>query len=319
MHEQSEPVLSATHPPTQQLAQAATMLCPCCGQTHAQAALECPACGARPVGEPLVKPDILLPKLGPAMLAFGVVCLIVIGFLAFWLFSNNMKVGRVLLLAALGDGYKFTRDLLAADPKLPYYRIFAWDALRNAFFLSAGIVPLSLLGWRWAWRARRLAQQQPREFGGLKLAQVSLVLSVLLFVTFSAAGLSGIPGALERGRLRRKAATHVMALEHAAYLRDYYREYGTFPRETTDLARVTDAAVPRTDYWGNEFKYTPYGTVASRNNALGFSNFTLTSAGPDGEFGTGDDIVMIDGVIVDKPSETDLPASLLAPEKKPRK
>jgi hypothetical protein len=260
-----------------------------------------------------------LPKLGPALLAFSVICLIVVGFLAFWLFSNNMKVGRALLVTLLGDGYKFTHDLLAADAKLPYYRIFAWDALRGAFYLSAGAVPLSLLSWRWAQRARRLALLQPCEYGGLKLAQVSLVLAGMLFVMFSAAGLNGIPGAIERGRLRRKAATNAMAYQNAAPLREYYRQYGTFPRETADLTRVTRNTIPHTDYWGNEFKYTPYGTIASRGNAVSFSNYTLTSAGPDGEFGTSDDIVMIDGVIVDKPSETDLPASLLAPEKKPRK
>jgi hypothetical protein len=292
------------------------MLCPCCGQTHEMTATECPSCGARSVGEPLVKPAILLPKLGPALLAFSVVCLIVIGFLAFWLFSNNMKVGRVLLVAALGDGYKLTRDLLAADPKLPYYRIYAWDALRNAFFLSAGIVPLSLFGVRWAWRARRLARRQPHEFGGLRLAQVSLALSALLFVTFSAAGLHGIPTAIERGRLRHAAATRAMMYEHAQALQQYYREYGTFPREAADLSRVEASNAPQSDYWEKQFKYAPFSTVASRNNALGFSNFTLASAGPDGEFGTSDDILMIDGMVVDQPSETELPASLLAPEKK---
>lgn len=295
------------------------MLCPCCGQTHALNAPECPSCGARSVGEPLAKPAVLLPKLGPAFLAFSVVCLIAIGFLAFWLFSNNMKVGRVLLVLALGDGYKLTQDLLAADNHLPYYRIFAWDAIRGAFYLSFGAVPLSLLGWRWARRALRLAKQQPNEYGGLKLAQVSLVLSALLFVTFGAAGVNGIPGVIERGRLRRKAATNAMAYQNASTLREYYRQYGTFPRETADLSRVTQESIPHSDYWGTEFKYTPYGTVASRGNAVSFSNYTLTSAGPDGEFGTSDDIVMIDGVIVDKPSETDLPASVLAPEKKPRK
>ena len=295
------------------------MLCPCCGHTHAVNAPECPSCHARPVGEPLAKPAVMLPKLGPALLAFGVVCLIIVGFLAFWLFSNNMKVGRVLLVTALGDGYKLTRDLLAADPKLPYYRIFAWDALRGAFFLSAGIVPLSLLGWRWALRARRLAKQQPREYGGLKLAHASMLLSILLFVTFSAAGLAGIPQAIERGRLRHAAATRAMMYDHASALQQYYREYGTFPREAADLARIKANNAPQADYWEKQFKYAPFSTVASRNNALGFSNFTLTSAGPDGEFGTSDDILMIDGIVVDKPSETELPASLLAPEKKLRK
>jgi hypothetical protein len=270
----------------------------------------------------MAQPAILLPKLSLAMSAFGLVCLVVIGFLAFWIFSGNMKVGRALLFWAFGDGFKLTKDLLAADPKLPYYRIFAWDAWRYAFFLSAGVLPLSMLAFRLAWRAVKLAKQRPAEFGGLKLARVSLALAMLLFVAFSAAGLSGIPAAIQRGRARHMAATRAMMYEQAQTFQQYYREYGSYPREVTDLGRVKLNAVAPSDYWENQFQYAPFGTVASRNNAPGsFSNYTFASAGPDGEFGTSDDIFMIDGVIVDKPSESGLPASLLTPEKKqkPRK
>ena len=295
------------------------MLCPCCGSPHELTAPECLACGARPVGEPLAKPDTLLPKLGPAMLAAGLVCLIVVGFLAVWLFANNMKVGRVLLVTLLGDGYKFTKELLVADNHLPNYRIFAWDMSRLAFFTSAAIIPLSLLGVRSAWRAMRLAKVNPLEFGGLRTAQVSLVLSLLLFVTFSAAGLRGIPEALERGRTRHAAATRVLMYEHAQALQHYYYEYGTFPQEGADLARLGTNAAPQADYWEQQFKYAPFGTVASARGVSAFSSYTLTSAGPDGEFGTADDILMIDGVVVDKPAEAELPPSLLAPEKKPRR
>ena len=69
----------------------------------------------------------------------------------------------------------------------------------------------------------------------------------------------------------------------------------------------------------NDFKYEPFGTVASNaTEGVGFSNFTLRSAGADGVLGNADDIVMVDGMIVDRPAEADLPPSLLAPEK-PRK
>lgn len=295
------------------------MLCPCCGNPHDLAAPECLACGARPVGAPLAKPDIMLPKLGPALLAIGLVCLILIGFIAVWLFADNMKVGRVLLVTLLGDGYKLTKDLLAADNHLPNYRIFAWDMYRKAFFTSAAVIPLSLLAARSAWRALRLAKEQPSEFGGLRTSQVSLALSLLLFVTFSAAGLQGIPEAIERGRTRHAAATRALMYEHAQALQQYYYEYGTFPHEGADLARLGTNAAPQADYWEQQFKYAPFGTVASARGVSAFSSFTLTSAGPDGEFGTSDDILMIDGVVVDKPSESELPPSLLTPEKKPRR
>lgn len=295
------------------------MLCPCCGNPHELSAPECLTCGARPVGEPLAKPDTLLPKLGPAMLAAGLVCLIVIGFMATWVFANNMKVGRVLLVTLLGDGFKLTKDLLEADNHLLKYRIFAWDMSRLAFFLSAVIIPLSLLGVRSAWRAIRLAKEKPIEFGGLRTSQLSLALSVVLFVSFSAAGLKGIPEALERGRTRHAAATRALMYEHAQALQHYYYEYGTFPQEGADLERLGNNVAPQADYWAQQFKYAPFGTVASARGVSAFSSYTLTSAGPDGEFGTADDILMIDGVVVDKPSESELPPSLLAPEKKPRR
>ncbi len=296
------------------------MLCPCCGQARSLVATECLACGARQVGAPLAQPEILLPKLGLVMLAVGLLGLVVIGFLAFWIFGSNMKVGRVLLVWAFGDGFKLTKDLLTADSKLLAYRIFAWDAWRAAFYLSVGVVPLSMLAFRLAWHAARLAKQRPAEFGGLRVARVSLALAALLFVTFSAAGLGGVPAAIQRLRDRHTAATRALMYEQAQAFQQYYREYGTYPREASDLARVKLNAVAPNDYWENQFQYAPFGTVASRNSAPGsFSNYTLASAGPDGEFGTSDDIVMVDGVVVDKPSEADLPASLLTPEKKPRK
>lgn len=315
MHEQSRSALSLSA----QVLQTNSTLCPCCGKPHDLAAPECLSCGARPVGPPLAKPDITLPKLGPAMLAVGLVCLIVVGFVAVWLFANNMKVGRVLLVTALGDGYKLTKALLDVDNHLPNYRIFAWDMARLAFFTSAAFIPLALLGIRSAWRALRLASAKPLEFGGLRTARLSLVLSALLFVAFSTAGLRGIPDLIERGRMRHAAATNVMLLEHAQALKQYYYEFGTYPTETADLARLGLSNVPQADYWEQQFKYAPFGTVASARGVSAFSSFTLTSAGPDGEFGTSDDILMIDGIVVDKAAESELPASLLTPEKKPRR
>ncbi|MBI1760331.1 MAG: hypothetical protein HYR56_02750 [Acidobacteria bacterium] len=253
------------------------------------------------------------------MLAIGLVCLIVVGFLAVWLFANNMKVGRALLVTFLGDGYKFTKDLLNADNHLPYYRIFAWDMSRLAFFVSAAVVPLSLFGIRAAWRALRLAKEKPVEYGGLRTAQLSLGLACVLFVAFSAAGLNGIPDTIERERIRHAAATRALMYEHAQALQHYYYEYGTFPREGTDLVRLGTNTAPQADYWEQQFKYAPFGTIASARGVSAFSSYTLTSAGPDGEFGTSDDILMIDGVVVDKPAEAELPASLLIPEKKPRR
>jgi hypothetical protein len=228
---------------------------------------------------------------------------LVIGFLAFWIVGNDMKVGRALLVNVFGESYEFSRKLLAADNHLDRYRIFTWDAYRNSFNASFVIVPLALLAMRMAWRAWRNAKLAPTEFGGLRMARVSFALSTVLAVTFAVAGLSQIPNVLQRGRDRHLAATRAAMYEHAS-----------------ESAELKESQLPAGDYWENEFKYEPFGTVASsRTDVSGFSSFTLRSAGPDGVLGNWDDIVMVDGVIVDRPAEADLPPSLLAPEKPGKK
>ncbi|HKX31162.1 MAG TPA: hypothetical protein VJ302_25965 [Blastocatellia bacterium] len=264
----------------------------------------------------MTPPDILLPKLGPALTALGCGLLVIFAFLVVWFFGNDLKVGRVLLVSALGDGFKLTKSLLQADPKLPYYRIFSYDALRLAFTLSFGLIPLSVAGIWLARRALRLARTNPARFGGATLARFSLLLSVGLCVIFSAIALISIPDAIERGRAKHRAATSAAMYQlHALALQRYYKEYGSYPQELSDLSRVAAETVSQTDYWQHSFSYVPVGVIASKGSAISFSNYKLVSAGSDGKFGTADDLTMVDGVIVYGQSESDSPAMTLTPEK----
>lgn len=293
-----------------------SMVCPCCGEIRPISALECQACGARQIGEPLTPPDTLLPRLGLSFAALVCAVLVVLTFLAVWIFGNDMKVGRALLVLALGDGTKLTHSLLQADSKLPYYRIFSYDAYRLAFLLSAGLIPLSLLGGWLGRRAMRNAKADPARFGGYTLARGSAVCSAGLLLIFSAITITSIPGAIARSRAKRVAATSaIMYAMHYEALQKYHREYGSYPQELTDLSRVNAETVPHNDYWENNFSYLPVGVIASRGSAISFSDYKLVSAGPDGKFGTSDDITMIDGVIVDSQTNNDMPGTLPAPEK----
>lgn len=275
------------------------MICPCCGKHREISASECSECGARQVGEPLAPPDILLPKLGPAFIALTCGLLVIIVFLAVWVFGNDLRVGRALLVALLGDDTKLTQTLLRIDPRLPYYRIFAYDAYRMAAFLSIGLVPLSLAGILLARRSLRLIKSAPARFGGSTLAKIALALSVTLFLSFSTAGISSIPAAIERISARRLAATHARMYQlHRQALQKYYQEYGSYPQELSDLSRVSAESAPQADYWEHNFSYLPESVIASKGMAISFSNYKLVSAGPDGKFGTADDITMVDGVIV---------------------
>ncbi len=293
-----------------------SMICPCCGEVRLVSVMECSACGARQIGKPLAPPDVLLPKLGLSFAALACAALVVVTFLAVWVFGNDMKVGRVLLVSLLGDGTKLTHSLLQADSKLPYYRIFSFDAYRLAFTLSAGLIPLSLIGVWIGWRAMKNAKSNPALFGGLSLARFSAVFSVCLLAIFSLATISSLPGAIARRQAKRVAATRAMMYAmHYQALQKYHREYGSYPQELTDLSRVNAEAVPHSDYWQNSFSYLPVGVIASRGSAVSFSDYKLVSPGPDGEFGTADDITMVDGVIIDSQSNNSLPGTLPASEK----
>ena len=288
------------------------MICPCCGRERVADASDC-GCGARRVGEPLAPPEVRLPSLGASLAALACALLVPAAFLLVWFFGNDMKVARVFLVWALGEGTVWTRELLKADPNLPSYRIFTYDAYRLAFFLSAALIPLSLVAMWLGRRALRLTQGDPARFGGRPYARASFALSALLCLAFCAAAVSSIPRALEQSRERRAAATRAMMYQlHAQGFEKYNSEKGVYPAEPSDLARVSDQPLPQLDYWERPFSYSPGAVVASQGGPVGFSTYRLTSAGPDGQFGTEDDITMIDGVVVTTtPSESDL----LAPEK----
>lgn len=285
------------------------MICPCCGQTRETRSLECASCGARQVGPPLMPPDVLLPKLGLPLAAATCAGLIVAAFLALWLVGNDMKVGRVLLVYALGDSTEFTKELLRNNPKLMAYRIFSFDAYKAALIVSFGAIPLSVLGMWLARKGKRLSALSPAHYGGARLARFSFAMTLCLFAIFCAVAVVAIPDAIARGRARRIAATNVEMYRQAATLRQYLQEYGAYPAEAADLSRINADTELKTDYWENPLAYEPIpdGVIASRGAAISFSSYKLVSGGPDGKFGTPDDITMIDGVIVDNASPLDSP------------
>lgn len=291
------------------------LLCPCCGHERAIENLGCDNCGARRVGDPLPRPDVMKPGLGPAFAASGCAAIIILAFAATWLLSNDLKVVRVLMVWAIGDGTELTREWLRLDPDLPLYRIFSYDAYRLAFFLSFGLIPLSLIGMRLARRALQLAQQDAARFGGLRLARVSMVLSTFLFLSFSAAAISSIPRTIERGRAERIATTKAALYHLHNALAQYYYDHGTNPSNFEELSSESKETLPKSDYWEHDITYTPNSVIATKGAAVQFSDYVLRSAGPDGIMGTADDIVMQNGVIVTATAETDLPTSLLVPEK----
>src|SRR5215470_13661634 len=283
-----------------------SMICPCCGESREISSSECASCGAKQVGPPLAGPDVLMPKLGQSFAALACGVVVIIAFLLAWTLDKDTRVGRVLLVWTLGDGYELTKKLLEADSHLPYYRIFTFDAYRLAFKFSIVAIPLSLAGIWLARRALRLIKSDSASFGGVRIARASYGLSIALLITFGAVGVSSIPRIIERGRARSAAATRARMYElNAQGLQKYYKEYGAYPGELTDLSRVNASGTPQSDYWEHNFEYKPVGVIASKGSAISLSDYKLVSAGPDGKFGTKDDITMIDGVIVESQNDPD--------------
>ncbi len=286
------------------------LICPCCGSAGPPQPTACASCQARSVGAPMLQPETKLPGLGPALIALLVALVIVGAFLATWLLGNDMKVARVLLVSALGANTAFTKSLLQLDPGLLQYRIFTFDGYQLACFMSLGLIPLSLFGMGLARRAQKLRKLNPLQFGGQRIAATALLLSMLWFVLFSAAGISAIPRALQRGRAKNLAAMRAQFYRmHNEALNRYYTEFRTYPQELSDLRDFVPEVIPVTDYWGTTISYSPSALIASKNGAPGYSNYQLVSAGPDTILGTADDIRMIDGVIVDASDESDWFAS----------
>jgi hypothetical protein len=189
---------------------------------------------------------------------------------------------------------------------LPYYRIFAFDAyiLANTFSIVA--VPLSLAGIWLARRALRLIKSDSASFGGIKVARASYCLSIGLLVVFSAVSISSIPRGIANRRAKKVAATRALMYElHSRGLQRYYKEYGNYPGELGDLSRVNASGTPQSDYWERNFEYKPVAVIASKGSGISLSDYKLISSGPDGKFGTEDDIIMIDGVIIESQNDPD--------------
>jgi hypothetical protein len=152
----------------------------------------------------------------------------------------------------------------------------------------------------------RLIKSDSAAFGGGRIARTSYGLSIGLLIAFGAVTVSSIPRSIAKFRAQRMAATRASMYKlHAQALQKYYKEYGAYPRELAELSFVNAEETPQSDYWEHSFEYNPISVVASKGAGAPWTNYTLRSAGPDGKYGTKDDIIMVDGVIVDTENEPD--------------
>lgn len=253
------------------------------------------------MGEPLPKPDHELPSYGRSLL---------------------LSVIGTLMVIVL-----FVETIMAFVQRgATFFGFWSWVAAAEtaAWRLKWVAIPATIFV---LWGTRRLYRsllQSPESYCGLGYARAGFVASAS--VPLMIALLIGVT-VPERLRLRQDAKDASMnALVYATdrVLLQYQKEFGTFPADKKDLARLPDpngsiAALLR-DLEAAEYKPSadlaavpiknpqPPRVAVIRNAAftppaeaptesLSFTNYELRLAGPDNVRGTEDDLVVRDGVI----------------------
>jgi len=152
-------------------------------------------------------------------------------------------------------------------------------------------------------RALLLAKRDPSLFGGYKTATASLTLTLIASAGLASYAIIRIPDYLENHKLKERAAQQAMMLHLAVLLEQWRAKNGSYPGELESVKKLDDGSLPA-EFWTSGFKYRPYteGVAATtfpngRGGPVGLTSndFELRLAGPDGVFGTEDDIFMRDG------------------------
>jgi len=208
-----------------------------------------------------------------------------------------------------GCGARFVGEPLDETP----IKVQRLGPAMTSVALLALVVVSALVATKWlafaavlviwsAWRAVRLARNDPEWYGGYRTAVATLALTLMASAGLASYGIAHIPQALENYKTRQIAATQSAMYHLANSLEEYKRTigFGSYPKDSQEFKRATGESLP-VDYWDQTVKYqtTPVATAdrtIGETNRIPFSSFELRSAGPDGILGTDDDIIMRDGI-----------------------
>ncbi|HJT27373.1 MAG TPA: hypothetical protein VJ784_08200 [Pyrinomonadaceae bacterium] len=278
--------------------------CPCCGfKFHGALSSGCKQCGARAVGEPLPKPAQELPSYGRALVLAVSGSLVILVFVAQTLIAFFQR----------STGWGFWNWVAAGETAA--WRL-KWVSIPVLFTIL--------------WIGRKLYRSilnQPERFCGLKYARRGLLASSV--VTLLIALLIGItvPARMQQRRLSKEAAVRAGAYAIELALTQYKIKYKSYPADLRSLLdRTPDpdgtlaAALlnidpttyrPSVDVAANSTEKTRMrrGTVIRKasfspdlddtpSGGLAFTNYALVLPGEDKLYGTEDDWVIQDGMIM---------------------
>jgi hypothetical protein len=259
------------------------------------------------VGPPLASPVRLLPSYGAALAAGAL---------------------STLALLALAAG-----TLLTLLSRKSLWSVNFWDlvgageaaAWRLRFFLpifAAALIWLSA-------RAARKIRRAPERFAGRRVADAAFAAALAAFVL--SAGLIGVtvPERLEQRRLAWEAQRQAPLNTARRALVEYFIRYKTYPAGVDDLRKLPDAdgsialALEQMSDDGYSVSAQKASLPAAQtrklrgvrlqqialrgdnlddtaNDRISFTNYTLRLPGEDNTLNTDDDLVMRDGVVLDR-------------------
>jgi hypothetical protein len=280
-------------------------ICPCCGfKFHGALSHGCQQCGARAVGEPLPRPEHVLPSYGRSLVLAVSGSLVVLVFV----------IQTILAFFQLGsDSFGFWTWVAAGETA-------AWR-------LKWVSIPVLLVTLWFGWKLYRSILQQPQRFCGVKYARRGLLASATVAMLIALLIGITVPARLEHRRQAQEAAYRAPGLRIEAALAEYRIKYQTYPADTTDLLdRIPDpdgslaaalanidptAYRPSADVAAVAAEKSPRlrGAVirkASLSSAtddtppagLSFTNYVLRLPGEDKITGTDDDWVVRDGMVM---------------------
>ena len=302
------------------------MICPCCGKKsefdiNYTSREGCGSCGARPVGEPLPRPERELPSFGRSLLLVVTGSLLMLVFVVQTVSSFTQK-----LPAAKTAKETFYAAGVAA------FDFWAWMAAAQtaAWRLKWITIPITLLVLFAARRLYRSIKASPARFCGLRYARRGYVAAVAFPVLVLIMIGITVPERLARRNLGIEAGINAAGYRVDRAFDDYKKKFETLPSNLSDLRRLPDpdgslsVALNQLDANG----YKPSAELAAApskkprplrgavilnassdaaddapTERISFTNYELQLPGPDKLLGTEDDLMMRDGLIT-KASET---------------
>ena len=300
-------------------------ICPCCG-FKSESVLSrvlsdgCQSCGARPVGEPLPRPEHELASFGRSLVLAVMGTLMVLIFL-------TQTISALFQISA-----RSVPSTLALSSIVPPLDFWTWMAAAEtaAWRLKWVVIPVTILVLYCGRKLYRSIQQSPARFCGIRcarrgyLASAAVPLLVLILIGIT------VPARLRHRQWSIEAGINASIYRTDRALEEYREAFGTLPSDPRDLNRLPDAdgslaaALKNLDLSGyrptGEFAAVPNkkpqqlrglvirnASISTADDApserLSFTNYELPLPGPDKLMGTEDDLIVKDGVIY-KASET---------------